>query len=420
MLNSYSFFDVETPSLYHDSICQIAVIHAPPISSGRVTRSSFPEWLTSPGDPQRKPSAVHESHQSPPDGWTELDFLVDPEDTFHPRNISIHGIRPAQVAGKPKFPEVWDQIHPLFQEQIIVGHNVRFDLSVLTKNLYHYHLTPPSFYFIDTVELLRNLMPECRQGLKECCRYFSINLDQHHDALSDTRATLELFRILTQDLSGLNRFIHRYEPGDQMIGYDRGMCRNPATGKWPAARLSQMTRKILEMKQLVADIGSDRVITARELSHLNRWIQTNEDLSGSYPFDALHLTVDSILQDGRMDPEEEAILLELIDSFLNPLAGSQPCLDQANDLNGRSVCLTGEFSRGSRTEIEQLLLHLGASISKGVTRKTDVLLVGALGDERWSFGNYGTKVKKALELKEKGQPIEILSEKDACLDQIGK
>lgn len=121
-----------------------------------------------------------------------------------------------------------------------------------------------------------------------------------------------------------------------------------------------------------------------------------------------------------MDPEEEATLLELIDSFLNPLAGSQPCPDQANDLNGRSVCLTGEFSRGSRTEIEQLLLHLGASISKGVTRKTDVLLVGALGDERWSFGNYGTKVKKALELKEKGQAIEILSEKNACLDQIGK
>ena len=39
-------------------------------------------------------------------------------------------------------------------------------------------------------------------------------------------------------------------------------------------------------------------------------------------------------------------------------------------------------------------------------------MIGDLGSERFAFGNYGTKVKKAMEYKEAGVPIEIIREAD--------
>lgn len=41
-----------------------------------------------------------------------------------------------------------------------------------------------------------------------------------------------------------------------------------------------------------------------------------------------------------------------------------------------------------------------------------ILLVGDEGSSAWIAGNYGTKVKKAMSLQEKGIPVTILRESD--------
>ena len=82
------------------------------------------------------------------------------------------------------------------------------------------------------------------------------------------------------------------------------------------------------------------------------------------------------------------------------------------DLSGKSIVLTGEFECGSRAEIELFLENQGAVIKTSVSGKTDYLLIGTLGNEDWSFGSYGSKFEKAVELQEKGKPIKILKEED--------
>ena len=59
-----------------------------------------------------------------------------------------------------------------------------------------------------------------------------------------------------------------------------------------------------------------------------------------------------------------------------------------------------------------MLSERGAVLQKGVTKKTNIVLVGDCGSDAWVAGNYGTKVKKAMELQEKGIEISIVREED--------
>src|SRR5690606_39920010 len=50
--------------------------------------------------------------------------------------------------------------------------------------------------------------------------------------------------------------------------------------------------------------------------------------------------------------------------------------------------------------------QIGASISK----KIHYLVVGSIGNDQWLHSTYGTKIKKAVELREAGAPLSIVSE----------
>ncbi len=75
---------------------------------------------------------------------------------------------------------------------------------------------------------------------------------------------------------------------------------------------------------------------------------------------------------------------------------------------------TGEFELGSRPSVETALSRRGGTPVSSVTKKTDYVIVGSKGSEAWSSDNYGTKVKKAMELQGKGSPIQIVREQDIC------
>lgn len=88
------------------------------------------------------------------------------------------------------------------------------------------------------------------------------------------------------------------------------------------------------------------------------------------------------------------------------------CSCDSIEISGKSICLSGEFDCGSKADVSTKLINAGASIHSSVTQKTDILLIGGQGSSAWSCGKYGTKVKKALELKEKGFNIRLVREAD--------
>lgn len=52
----------------------------------------------------------------------------------------------------------------------------------------------------------------------------------------------------------------------------------------------------------------------------------------------------------------------------------------------------------------------GGEIAPGVSKKIHYLVVGEIGNEQWLHSTYGTKIKKAVELREGGSPLAIVSE----------
>ncbi|MGX7197710.1 3'-5' exonuclease [Enterococcus olivae] len=116
--------------------------------------------------------------------------LIQPETDFFWRNIQIHGIHPTDVATAPKFPEVWQQIEQYYNKNsLIVAHNAGFDTGVLAGCLDYYGLKQPSYLSLCTVKTSRKLYPEVpNHKLNTMCDFLKIPLDNHHDALEDSRA----------------------------------------------------------------------------------------------------------------------------------------------------------------------------------------------------------------------------------------
>lgn len=82
-------------------------------------------------------------------------------------------------------------------------------------------------------------------------------------------------------------------------------------------------------------------------------------------------------------------------------------------LKGQTVSFTGTLTRGKRADLETFLGHVGAAAAKSVTKETTLLVVGVPNPSVWRPGSSAScKIEKASELREKGSPIQVLSEED--------
>ncbi|NLT40119.1 MAG: hypothetical protein GXX89_06595 [Clostridiales bacterium] len=86
------------------------------------------------------------------------------------------------------------------------------------------------------------------------------------------------------------------------------------------------------------------------------------------------------------------------------------------DIRGKRICLTGEFDCGSRSSVIERLEAGGAIIHNTVTAQTDIVLIGGQGSVAWSGGTYGSKIRRALELRSKGCGVTLINEADFFAD----
>ena len=125
------------------------------------------------------------------DSWHTL---INPEVEFAPINTSIHGIRAADVASAPTFPEVLDRIVDSADGcEVVVAHNAAFDIQVLTRSAARYGLDLAPQPFACTRVFSRRWWPGWPSyGLAHVISTLDLAAAlgewQHHDALWDARA----------------------------------------------------------------------------------------------------------------------------------------------------------------------------------------------------------------------------------------
>ncbi|CAN5811416.1 DEDD exonuclease domain-containing protein [soil metagenome] len=125
--------------------------------------------------------------------------LVNPERRI-PRQISrLTGIDDRMVATAPRFASIAPTVIELIGDQLIVGHNVSFDIGFLNTELAragHPRLVNQS---LDTLSLADAMLPDLRRlSLTEVTRHLGIRQSEAHRAAADAGATLEVLNGLRE------------------------------------------------------------------------------------------------------------------------------------------------------------------------------------------------------------------------------
>lgn len=160
---------------------------------------------------------------------------------------------------------------------------------------------------------------------------------------------------------------------------------------------------------IIKGIITDEVITDDECQNLRVWLYENNYLSGHFPFDKLYSEIEVVLSDGVLTPEEAISIKDEINNLLDPVEALRK---DVMSLEGKRVCLSGNFAFGQKSAVEQYIVEQGGIVESSVKKTTDILVVGDYECQSYSNGTYGTKVKKAIEYNGKGCNIQISKESD--------
>ena len=358
-------FDIETPNRKNDRICSLGLTV---IENGEITNTFY--------------------------------SLVNPECEFDSFNISIHGISPEDAAVAPTFKRVWEEVGYLFRENLVAAHNATFDLCVLRKVLAHYNIGETIINYVCTMKLSKAMNAGVHDyKLSTLCDYFGIHLN-HHNAASDSEACATI--LCNYMKMGVDT---RQHTNSYNLSYENN------SGSSAFHKISANTQVLLQLDGILEGITCDNILAEDEVIYLSNWMNANSSLRGNYPYDNIFNILTTALADGVLEKRELDEMLLLFKRLSDPV-NDCGCNHSITSLEGKCICLSGEFDRGSKSDISEELISRGATIHNTVTQKTDYLVVGGQGSSAWCAGNYGTKVKKALEFQSKGIGIIVIRETD--------
>ncbi|AXJ11338.1 exonuclease domain-containing protein [Arthrobacter sp. PM3] len=288
----------------------------------------------------------------------EASWLMRPpenHDTFDPHNVRIHGIRPDQVAGLPRFGELFPEIGAFIGGDVLAAHNAAFDLGVIRSGLEVSGLPGPAYDYVCTVMLSRRCYSLVSNSLPYAAEEAGVPLVNHHDAAEDARACAGiLIDIAARNGAASIAELHLALglPVSRQAAFDPR--RDP---------LSKATAAALEALAGGRPAG----------------VPLRRPFAAGWP------------EEGA-NPE--------------PNAAASP----DHPLFGQTVVFTGELAI-PRPEAKIRSAELGARPESRVTARTTVLVVGdgfVAADLR--SGRLTGKARRVLELHDRGQRIEVLSE----------
>lgn len=329
----------------------------------------------------------------------EYSSLVNPQMPIPRGVIDLTGITNDMVKDAEPLSVVLPIYLAFIGDDIVVGYNINtFDYNVIydvTNDLLGREF---SNEFTDVYYAALHSVKDCKhKNLTSLCEHFNIDFSGAHRALRDCYMTKQLYDLLFE-LYGEETFSGKHCRVNQYEG--RGF------------KYSDETLQLRELQTVLKTIVEDDAVDESEVFFLMEWMDTNSNLRGNYPYDRVFDLLDKVLEDGIVDRDELILLLDKFNEFTDPVSVADK-VDSANiTIEGKHFVLTGEFAKGTRDEVSKLLESQGGIMDGQVKKCTDFVIVGSLGSQAWKNGTYGGKIKKAMEYKDKGIDINIISESD--------
>lgn len=178
-------------------------------------------------------------------------------------------------------------------------------------------------------------------------------------------------------------------------------------------------RQIDELIGIARGLLADGAINQAEVEFLQKWLAANVEVSSQPLIHMLYRRINEVMADGVADENEKFELFETLSCFTNhdfelgePLKSTTlPVCQPAPSLTfpGLRYTFTGTFNFGQRKHCEAAVIERGATAG-GIAQKTNVLVIGVYATESWKHSSFGNKILQAVEWREQGFPISIVSE----------
>lgn len=136
----------------------------------------------------------------------EYQQLIDPQRRISPGVAALTGISQAMVMGQPTFADQLPAAMELLAGAIVLGHNVRFDLSFLGKEFRRSGKQIAEVLanapVLDTVRIARRRFGRGGNGLQTLAPRLGVHPSVAHRALADAQTTAAVFEKLMEPVGG--------------------------------------------------------------------------------------------------------------------------------------------------------------------------------------------------------------------------
>ena len=437
-MKNYVVFDLETPNRTNNSISSVALLI---VKNNNVVKS--------------------------------ISQLINPESYFEQFNINLTGITPEDVENAPTFEEYWPKISDYLTSNMVVGHNVQFDLRTVSRVLNHYDMEIPEFDYCCTLFLSRKHFNLNSYKLTNVSKHIKFDYNPHI-AIEDAKASYEILEYINKE--------NEIDPND---------CRHYHYRlKFEKTYDEYLATNLNELYGMLYLLRYSKSISPSQIELLKKWHEENKSYDDTTVFNNLNKMFDSIFHKKVVTPMDIKFLLTRTPPVLTSIIYSAKTLhlqilrgmaevilsdnyvdeytlnilydwllegnilkgnyiydnilqiikssldgdavdynpqnelfelfdnflvinskwDVDFDFENKTYCLTGEFEHGTKDDIEYVLDGYGLVRKNSLSYDVNYLFVGNLGNPSWKKGKMGEKIFEAKKLIEKNSNLIIIGE----------
>lgn len=303
-------------------------------------------------------------------------------------------------------------------DDVLLGHNVNFDINFLYDNSLKVTNEPISNNFFDTLVLSRKCFLNLGSyRLLSIAHQLKVDVKNSHRALDDCYTLFECYKQLkTMPDKKKEIYLSQVKENDTS---------NPLYGKKCVFKRKLKIGSNELLKDIVEKFGgiyldmfyshADYLILSNYI--YNKYINKEDNL---YYFDSEIVEKAHKLSDSgslKVISEDEFYNLLGI-TLLNKKTNAKPSeivptveeFDENHPLYGKTCVFTGTLDNLPRKDAMQLVVNVGGFCGNSVTKKTDYLILGNNDYCSSIKGGKSAKQKKAEELQLSGSDIEIIPE----------
>ena len=345
--------------------------------------------------------------------------LIKPKEEIDCFITNLTGITNDMLKNAPVIEDVIEEFLNFINDDIVIGHNVNFDINFIYDNCIKILEKPFTNNFIDTLRISRKYIDTNNHKLQTLAEKFEIDYSGAHRALKDCYITQQLYEKLKNEMKNDNIdykiLLEKFTVPENNMFKDKNITIKGTIKNYGYEFLVNIAKKCgAKRANNIFLSNTDYLI----LGYKSYNIFCNETNCGSNIEKARNLEKEEKL---KVISEYEFYKLNnipikenLTQSKRKAVAKDIFCttekIDTSNPFYQKECVFTGTLEKMSRKEAMQLIANLGGKNRDTVTQQTNFLILGNNDYCKSLIDGKSSKQKKAEKYKLQGQDVEIISE----------